>query len=431
MKRFAAGLLALMMVLIVVPVHAAEPMATSARTTLLDLRSVTSNQSNSSQGWSFQPTGENGNPVLTLNGYGLANAHSAPIQLPKNTHVIVNGDCYIDNSYMGEEYNCITSAYDGYLTIDGSGTLNLYATQYYGCCIEITSGGENEGTLEPLTISDITVNCYGIVSDNYTSAKNKPCLCCYEDIIIRNAVLNTYDGGYGIKNFGYTPIGGVTEATANEILIDNSTVNIEMNPLNNCWSHAVGISTTFGKVRITGDSNVTINAGTKCIYSYLGLFIEGGRVHVGATTVSNSYVHAGVYCRRLVIGSEAKDVYFGVKRYATAMPLYCTEEGTSVLEAGPEVVIGSFANGTYTTAPDPDNNNLPALHVTSETGPAFLVGDVNCDGFVDFSDVSLLYSYVLNISALSEEGMLAADINGDGLINSTDVTALCQLILNA
>jgi len=58
------------------------------------------------------------------------------------------------------------------------------------------------------------------------------------------------------------------------------------------------------------------------------------------------------------------------------------------------------------------------------TGLATLVGDVNGDGVIDSTDVTVLLNAIL--SGTTIEG---GDINGDGVINTTDLTALINLIL--
>ncbi|MBQ7061586.1 MAG: InlB B-repeat-containing protein [Clostridia bacterium] len=59
-----------------------------------------------------------------------------------------------------------------------------------------------------------------------------------------------------------------------------------------------------------------------------------------------------------------------------------------------------------------------------------LIGDVNCDGTVDFSDVTDLFAFLMNSRLLSEQGLLNAEINGDGTLTMDDVSALYSLILN-
>ena len=57
-----------------------------------------------------------------------------------------------------------------------------------------------------------------------------------------------------------------------------------------------------------------------------------------------------------------------------------------------------------------------------------LAGDVNCDGFVNGTDVTALYNYLLNDDKTYEA---TCDVNGDEVINAADVTALYNILLSA
>ena len=57
-----------------------------------------------------------------------------------------------------------------------------------------------------------------------------------------------------------------------------------------------------------------------------------------------------------------------------------------------------------------------------------LKGDVNLDGYVNVTDVTILVNYILGSGNL--EDLQQADVNDDGGINITDVTALVNIILN-
>ena len=59
-------------------------------------------------------------------------------------------------------------------------------------------------------------------------------------------------------------------------------------------------------------------------------------------------------------------------------------------------------------------------------------GDVDCNGVVDMSDISMLFSYLNGGSVqLSEQGVLNADANGDGGVNVMDITAIFNIIANS
>lgn len=436
MKKLLSVILTLFMLCInfsYMPAMIAEteviPAATRARTTLLDLSSATSSSSNTSEGWAFNPTGSGGYPKLTLNSYGLESQHSAPILLPPNTTIVVNGTCYIDNSYMNQKYNDITVLCNGYLHIEGTGTLNLYANQYQGRCISKESGSESNHN-DDLVIENVTINCYNTERDMHTAFSNEACIWAYKSMTIRNAVVNTYYGRWGLRIWGETPIGGVSEETADEILIENSIVNIQNESENGIWQYAIGIENTFGRIRITGNSNVTINAGSNSIYAYLSLVIEGGVVDVRSTPVSTTETYALVCCNKLVVGSEVERVYFTTKKYPLSTVLYCKEPGSSTLGDGLQVNIGSYGSNGFETATDP-STGMPALEIVPEgSTPSLLLGDVNCDGIVDFADVTDLYAFLMNVRILTPDGLNNADVNGNGSVTMDDVSALYIMLLN-
>ena len=57
--------------------------------------------------------------------------------------------------------------------------------------------------------------------------------------------------------------------------------------------------------------------------------------------------------------------------------------------------------------------------------PEYQLGDVNFDGVLNLTDITLL------ISAVIESGQIEnADMNGDGEVNVTDVTLLISTVIN-
>lgn len=59
-----------------------------------------------------------------------------------------------------------------------------------------------------------------------------------------------------------------------------------------------------------------------------------------------------------------------------------------------------------------------------------ITGDADCDGTVSFSDVTRLFSFLMNAGQLTALGLASSDINGDGVLTMDDVSALACKLLN-
>ena len=95
-----------------------------------------------------------------------------------------------------------------------------------------------------------------------------------------------------------------------------------------------------------------------------------------------------------------------------------------------------FTDGTHdlmrVSTDEPTDQHVRLYHrivVDMPERPAGLLGDVDCDGDIDFDDVTLLNAYLLNAAELSEQGLANANVNGDNKVSSADVVALNKLIL--
>ena len=63
--------------------------------------------------------------------------------------------------------------------------------------------------------------------------------------------------------------------------------------------------------------------------------------------------------------------------------------------------------------------------------PEIIYGDVDGNGVVDMSDVSMLFSYLNGGTELSPEALEAADVNRDGFVNIMDISAIYSIIANS
>ncbi len=385
MKKFLALITALLLVLAALPVFAVPetPALRTARTELLDLSELTEAAANEDEGWAFDPAGNDGEPQLQLNNYGSEEAHSAPIKVPANCTVVVTGDCYIDNIVTSPdiEMPALLSAGDGYLRIEGTGTLNLYAeevhlqnyypisqpgTAYNGSCICLPLGSVSNDYTEILYINDVTIHCYGRERTSSNTGREPACIFAQVTAEIRNATITTHWGQYGIRCNGQSMTGGANEENGRTLVIENSNIDIQNESANGLWNYAFGIYQDQGMIHIK-NSNININAGSKSISATICLRVEGGRLNVRSTATSSADSAAIVFCSRLIVEGELEELYFGAKSPASAKVIaYSTAaylNHDSELGEGLEVAIGTFDNNRFAGAPDPDNNNLPALKI--------------------------------------------------------------------
>ena len=73
-------------------------------------------------------------------------------------------------------------------------------------------------------------------------------------------------------------------------------------------------------------------------------------------------------------------------------------------------------------------SNTSQFSLTGKASDTFMLGDVNCDGKVDVSDVSTLVSKILGEEP-TQFNPDAANVNADQVLDVSDVTSLVSIIL--
>ena len=58
-----------------------------------------------------------------------------------------------------------------------------------------------------------------------------------------------------------------------------------------------------------------------------------------------------------------------------------------------------------------------------------VIGDMNGDGALTITDVSILVNIVLSTKEMSEQDILRGDMNGDGALTISDITKLVDIVL--
>ena len=95
---------------------------------------------------------------------------------------------------------------------------------------------------------------------------------------------------------------------------------------------------------------------------------------------------------------------------------------------GNGMLLGAISPDGPEHSPVSDKWELYIISVTETMSPG-LLGDMNDDGLINITDVTLLISATLNEN-YSNINYDNADMNGDGVINITDVTILINMVLN-
>ena len=97
---------------------------------------------------------------------------------------------------------------------------------------------------------------------------------------------------------------------------------------------------------------------------------------------------------------------------------------------GGNLVCAGSNIGIYSIPTDDNQSTTPAKSsLTVTKGASYLLGDVNCDGIVNVTDVTILISYLMG-NHPQPFSMEAADLNQEGNINITDVTLLISHLMS-
>ena len=137
-------------------------------------------------------------------------------------------------------------------------------------------------------------------------------------------------------------------------------------------------------------------------------------VTVTVTYTANSYTLTINYV--YADGGTAAASYTGTYTY-----------GQSYSVASP--VIEGYTADVETVSGTMGAGNVTSTVTYTANAVAGLLGDVDCNGSINFADVALLYQYVIGAAELTEQGLINANVDGAGEVTFADVSALYQLIL--
>lgn len=321
----------------------------------------------------------------------------------KNRKIVISGDLYFnkllsdieiisDNMNLASaNLNCFNMAINNNVTIDGSG-------------IDINGGS--------LTI-------YGDLLHKSS------------DVIVNNGMLKV-DGNYFIEN---AEINNIGEKEYNE-----------------CYA-SLKMKNKNDKVLISGD--FLIHNGHGESYFFPGSYLEKGVLSVGGDIWSDR----GFYCleghqvilngkgRQTITIDNYEDYHISIYNLILTQPKekYTFTNG----KCWENLFYGSIANPIIESIEDPaeepikDPVDEPTADATEETTEDFmdeplddpieepvdiLKGDINGDGKVDLTDLTMLAIILVDKQEINSEIIASADVDGDGEVSLTDLARIKQFI---
>ena len=180
------------------------------------------------------------------------------------------------------------------------------------------------------------------------------------------------------------PFRGAMELQLGIIAPQDAEYNSNWDPTNDFSRKGLEISDDYGP--------------TECIPLYLGDTLVYGTTPFGDKAVAPEDVAKTGYAPPIPEGAKSSRPAASSKATASPKP-------TSTPKATPTA--------------DPTAKN---------TSGEIIYGDVNSDGKVDVTDLSLLSLYLLDKTGIKGDGLKAADVNGDGSVALTDLATVRQYI---
>ncbi len=141
-------------------------------------------------------------------------------------------------------------------------------------------------------------------------------------------------------------------------------------------------------------------------------------ITVTATYTVNSYTLTIYY--RYSDGTQAASAYTASYEYGAAYAVTSPEIPGYTADITQVSGIMGASNVTCTVT-----------YTANGSDTTTLLGDADCDGNVTFSDISVMYLYLIGQSTLTAQGELNADMDGDGSVTFSDISVLYVLLIGS
>jgi len=179
---------------------------------------------------------------------------------------------------------------------------------------------------------------------------------------------------------------------------------------------------TEGAVSKTNDKQVegfSSNLATNINNGAVSVLWATGSVSDNSKWIKSDGVLLTLNCKALKDGDAKVDITKGVRKDA---------EGIDIAVEGLAVVNGTAKAGTITIG-GKTTEPSPTTKPTETTAPgAKLLGDVDCDGKVDITDITTLAISLVDKKPLTGDSKINADVDGDGSVALTDLARIKQFV---
>lgn len=256
------------------------------------------------------------------------------------------------------------------------------------------------------------------------------------------AVVNTIraSGGNNAKRFIMVPTNAATsmDVALNDLIIPNNDDRVIVS------IHAY--SPYFFAMDVNGTSywgsdydKTSLTNELDAIYNR---FVKNGRAVVigefgtiDKNNLSSRVAHAEHYAKEAAARGIAVFWWDNGYYYPGEAETYAILNRSALTWYYPEIaqalIRGAGGNPSNTPVPTPTQSAKPTPSPSSTAQSSVLYGDLNEDGRVNSTDLTMLKRYLLQIINVfpGPNGSTAADVNADGKINSTDLTIMKRYLL--
>ena len=179
---------------------------------------------------------------------------------------------------------------------------------------------------------------------------------------------------------------------------------------------------TEGAVSKTNDKQVegfSSNLATNINNGAVSVLWATGSVSDSSKWIKSDGVLLTLNCKALKDGDAKVDITKGVRKDA---------EGIDIAVEGLAVVNGTAKAGTITIGGNTTEPS-PTTKPTETTAPGTtLLGDVDCDGKVDITDITTLAISLVDKKPVSGQSAINADVDKDGSVALTDLARIKQFV---